>query len=336
MRRFWAQAAEVGRRLRCWLRERVGRRDGRKQLSDTEVEAAMNLALEHPWMGGKKGAANLVHDRMAWIGADSYDSIKADIARLAGEDLARRRTTRETPTFDMPKATGINQVWSSDLAEIKAWGKHFDVGTFMDIHSQEHLVLEAIEHPANSQFVRDLFEVACERRGTPPTVCTKTDRGGQYRAVAFAEALEGRTQHVKIPPGCPWFNGEVERGNRDLKAVIYGLIARAPRPEAEQELAALLSICAEARRVLNDRISRPSLGNVTPTDVALGMQEEVKQGNREFVARQREARRHRLAETGTGGWRDTLKDMLHVAQRSTAELLRFLRLSHRDYGYLAK
>ena len=333
---FWAQAEEVGSRLRRWLRERVGLAGGRKQLTDTEVEAAMNRILEHPWMGGKKGAANLVHDREAWVGAESYDAIKAQMARLAGEELARRRVPRETPSFDMPQATGLNQVWSSDLAEIKAWGKHFDVGTFMDIYNQEHLVLEAIEHPADSHFVRDLFEVACEHRGNPPTVCTKTDRGGQYRAAAFNEAIAGCTQHVKIPPGCPWFNGEVERGNRDLKAIIYGLIARARRPEPGHELSALLAICSRARSILNDRISRPSLGNVTPTDVARGVQDEVKQGNREFVASERQARKQRLAETCAGAWKDGLQALLHVAERSTAELLRFLRLSHHDYAFLSK
>lgn len=334
LRQFWTKAEEVGRKLQRWLRDRLSRRDGRNQLTDAEVEAVMEQVLEHPWMGGKKGAANLVHDRAAWVGAESYDTIKIQMARLAGEELARRRTPRETPSFTMPEATALNQVWSSDLAEIKAWSKHFDIGTFMDIYSQEHLALEVAEHPADAQFVTDLFEVACFYRGTPPTACTKTDRGGQYRAMAFKEALDGRTQHVKIPPGCPWFNGEVERGNRDLKAVLYGLIAHTKRPEAGQELATLQMLCERARTILNAKVSRPSLGNVTPLEIAGGMEEVVQRENREFIDTQRATRKRRLAEQ-SASWRDSLKVLLQATERSTADLMRFLRLGRRDYAFLS-
>jgi transposase InsO family protein len=301
-----------------------------------EVEAVMNQVLDHPWMGGKKGAANLVHARVTWVGPESYDTIKRTMMQAAGEELARRRPTRQTPAFDMPRPTKINEVWSSDLAEIKAWGKHYDIGTFMDVHSQEHIVLEATEHAADAAFVRDLFELACFHRGTPPTVCTKTDRGGQYRAAIFADALNGRTEHVKIPPGCPWFNGEVERGNRDLKAVLYGLIARAPRPAAGQELASLLQLCNQARTILNEGVSRPSLGNVTPHEVAGGIDELVREGNRAFIRQQREDRKLRLADQHDVPWRQGLKKLLQVAERSTAELLRFLRLGRHDYAFLSK
>lgn len=335
-RRVWSWAGDIGKKLRRWLRGCPEPADGRGQLTEAEVKAVMNQVMDFPWMGGKKGTANLVHDRVAWVGPESYDKIKLCMVQMAGEELAKRRKPRETPPFEMPKPSRINEVWSSDLAEIKAWGKHYDVGTFMDIHSQEHLVLEATTHAADAAFVRDLFEVACFRRGTPPTVCTKTDRGGQYRALAFAEALEGRTQHVKIPPGCPWFNGEVERGNRDLKAVLYGLIARTPRPEAGDELKTLGHLCDRARSVLNERVARPSLGNVTPHEVAGGLEELVRAGNREFVAQQREDRKKRLAERPRASWKEGLSSLLQVAERTTAELLRFLRLSRHDYTFLSK
>jgi hypothetical protein len=46
-----------------WLRERLAQLEGRRQLTMLEVQAVMNQVLDRPWMGGKKGAANLVHAR---------------------------------------------------------------------------------------------------------------------------------------------------------------------------------------------------------------------------------------------------------------------------------
>lgn len=328
----WAQ--EAGKLLRRLLRRQAGEaRAGREQLllTDDELGAAARQVIEHPWMGGKKGAANLVHDREAWIGPGSYDVLKGVLASLVGRELAgRRQHQRPAVPLEMPRAEGLNEVWGSDLLEVEAWGKRFHVCAVVDVFNQESLALEPTPHAADGEFVAACFEKACESRGgRPPTVCTKTDRGSQYGEV-FRQALKGRAGHVRIPPGSPWFNGEVERGNRDVRSVIFEHVSRMDRPPKGEELEALRAACEAARRVLNEEISRPSLGNVTPAEVAHGIAEEVKRGNQEFIAQQREERKRR--SPGDTPWRERLCKLLHVDQWSTPELLRFLRLMKRDYS----
>lgn len=340
-RQFWAWLSGSAWLLRRWLNllgERSSSRPGRPQLAldDAELGALRTQIEEHPWMGGKKGAANLVRGLKAWVGAGSYDAAKTEIARLFGEEVARRRRRPAPQPFEPPVAEDLNQVWSSDLVEIRAWGLPFHVGSIMDVYNQEHLALDATPLAADATFVVTLFDRACATRGgAAATVCTKTDRGCQYVSRAFEEALRGRTEHVRIPPGCPWFNGESERGNRDLKAVLYGLVSRSTRPKPGQELTTLRRLCRRARTILNQGIARPSLGGVTPDDVARGVREEVKQQNQQFIAKQKERRRH-VSQQGLRPWQERLAALLDVAQRSTEELLRFLQLLTRDYARMGR
>lgn len=312
-----------------------GARAGRSQLNltDEELGAAADLVLEHPWMGGKKGAANLVHDEKAWVGATSYDNIKHMVASIFGTELSQRRATNRKPKpFELPIPQGLNEVWGSDLFELPVWGKKFHICDFLDVHNQEYLEIRAIEGTADSEFVSSCFETACERRdGCPPKVCTKTDRGSQYLG-AFAAALEGRTEHVRIPPGSPWFNGESERGHRDLRALLYAELSRVKRPAEGRELAAVQKACERVRQIVNEEISKPSLGNVTPREVALGIAEDVKNRNQEYVKKQREARSQRAADPRS--LRDRLWGLLQPDRLETRHILRFLRLRSRDYEFM--
>lgn len=341
MRQFWTWLSGSAWLLRRWLNplgEQGSSRPGRPQLALEEAElAALGAQIEeHPWMGGKKGAVNLVRGLKAWVGAGSYDAVKTEMARLFGEEVARRRRRPAPTPFEAPVAEELNQVWSSDLVEVRAWGLPFHVGSMMDVYNQEHLALDATPLAADAAFVTALFDGACATRGgAAPTVCTKTDRGCQYVSRAFEEALQGRTEHVRIPPGCPWYNGESERGNRDLKAVLYALIARSNRPRQGQELAMLRTLCAQARAVLNQDIARPSLGGVTPEDVAQGVREEVKQRNQQFITKQKERRRH-VSQQGLRPWQERLAEFLQVARRRTEELLQFLQLLTRDYARMGR
>lgn len=324
----------AARKMLSWLNP-SGPRRGRPQLNLTqgELEATAEFIQEHPSMGGKKGSANLIHAGSAWVGASSYDEIKRTIASLYGQELSSRRQSNRPPEpFELPRATGLNQVWGTDLFELPVWGKKFHVCDFIDVYNQEHLAIRAVEGTANSAFAAECFEAACERRGgRPPTVCTKTDRGSQFEGV-FSNALAGRTRHVRIPPGTPWFNGESERGHRDIRAMLYSVLSRMKRPEPGKELAAVQRACETVRRILVEEISRPSLGNVTPAEVAEGRAEEVKQANREFVERQRAARKNRPAEPRS--LRERLKELLGLERMSTGSLLRFLRLMTRDYKFM--
>lgn len=311
-------------------------RPGRSQLnlSDSELQAVTDQIGAYPSMGGKKGAANLAHAQAAWVGAGSYDAINNAFAELVGAELQERRHERPAPPpYEPPVATDLGQVWGGDLFEIKAWDIRFDICDFLDVFNQEYVALEATLHAADSVFVASCFENACtERGGKPPTVATKTDRGSQFKGV-FSKALEGRgTHHERIPPGSPWFNGESERGHRDARALLMAELSKGPRPRKGHELAAVQLACVVVKRLLNEVISKPSLGNVTPKEIATGVQDEVRSATARYVERQREERRHRAIQDSP--LLDRLRGMLGLKEWPVPELLRFLRLRSRDYKFI--
>lgn len=297
----------------------------------------MEQVLEHPWMGGKKRAGNLAHDGVVSLGAQACDAIKNTLAQLAGQALADRRLPRQTPVFALEKPTELNQAWSSDFLTLRIWGKSFDICAHQDLFSQEKLSLDAIEGTADSIFLRGCFEQArAARGGAPPTLYYKSDNGGQFRSQLFREALEGLCRHLRIPPGCPFFNGEIERGQRDVHSVLRGLLTKLPRPRPGRELAAVRRACRQALRILNEQISRPSLGNVTPAEKAAGEEtvREVQQRTRDFVLEQRRQRRDR--EPAAESWQVRLGRFFQANSRTTGSLLRFLRLKNRDYTAWSK
>lgn len=315
--------------------ERVGR--DQLNLTDEEMSAVIERVLRHPWMGAKKGAGNLTHDQEAWLGARGYDAIKRDMAHQAGLAVARRRPECVLAPFELEKPTDVGQVASSDLFEFKIWGKQFGVCVHQDVFSQEKLSMDAVEGTADSEFVRSCFEEACAASGRGfPTLYYKTDRGSQYRSETFRKALEGRCRHVEIPPGCPFFNGEIERGQRDCRAVLYDLLTPRRRPRPGHELEAVRRACAFACDILNHQISRPSLGNVTPAEKAAGKDvvREVQERNRTFAHQQRQQRKER--PFARDPWRVRLARLFNADSLSTGALLRFLRLKNRDYTAWSK
>lgn len=311
-------------------------RPGRCQLNllEAELQAVTDQVAAYPSMGGKKGAGNLAHGQAAWVGAGSYDVINDTVAELVAEELQERRQGRPVPPpYEPPIATGLNQVWGADLFEIKAWDVRFDICDFIDVHNQEYLALEATLHAADSGFVAACFETACAKRGgKPPTVCTKTDRGAQFKGL-FTIALQGRTHHERIPPGSPWFNGESERGHRDARALLMAELSKMEKPKKGNELAAVRKACVTVQRLLNEVISKPSLGNVTPKEIAEGVQDQVRDATARYIDKQREARRYRVMEDRRP-LVDRLRGILGLKGWAGQELLRFLRLRSRDYKFI--
>jgi len=107
-----------------------------------------------------------------------------------------------------------------------------------------------------------------------------------------------------------------------------------PRPKKGQELAAVQEGCDRVRRLLNDAISKPSLGNVTPREVAEGVADEVRERNRRYIERQREARKQRKdADARPLGER--VRGWIDLSKWSTPKLVRFVNLKNRDYTTMA-
>lgn len=186
---------------------------------------------------------------------------------------------------------------------------------------------------ADSDFVSACFEAACHEAGDrPPRVCTKTDRGTQFIAATFAQALKGRCDPpLQHPAGESLYNGETERGQRDNRDIIYKYLHRMKRPRAGHELEAVRRACRQARIDLNEHISRPSLGNVTPEEVVRGEAEAVQERNRNYVARARAERKQRQASGKRAAWKDRIAALLNPANWDSSRLLRFVRLARRDY-----
>jgi len=288
-------------------------------------------------MGGKKGKANLIHAEKALIGAGTYQAMSQELLRQCGKEFASRRKARTPPPpFEAPRPQALNEVWAADLFSLTVWGIKWEVSVVQDLYNQERLAFEPSQNAADAEQVQASFEVArIQRGGQAPTICTKTDRDARYTKV-FKEGLAGLCKHVRIPPGCPWYNGEIERGQRDNRDVLIRCLADMPRPTADEALTAMRIACNQASRLLNETISRPSLGNVTPAEIANGQDNEVRERNRKFTEQARQVRQEREQDhSKRKPWGERIADVLDLSKWSTGRLLKHIRLATREYGFLA-
>ncbi|MHB0915309.1 MAG: IS3 family transposase [Thermoleophilia bacterium] len=128
---------------------------------------------------------------------------KKRVARLMGElglsGVSRRRKGRkrklaaETPAApDLVKrnftADGPNQLWVADITYIPTWEGWLFLAAVMDIYTKR-IVGWSMRDDLKADIVIDALGMAATRRKPGPGLVHHSDRGGQYRSLAFGKTL---------------------------------------------------------------------------------------------------------------------------------------------------
>jgi len=341
-------------------------RDHRRRESaipEEDVAALVEQIIAMPFLGGRKGSLKLVEDQKALIGQTMYKDAKGVLRKEAEKELAKRREQSELERnrrdreqaedgFVKPVISKPHQMWSIDFTEVKLLGIRFMVCVIYDIFAQAYLALRAAE-VADGQLTMDTVEEACAYAGTTPSECLLSDNGGQFESMNYNDLLDRlRIQTLKTPPGQPWYNGELESGNRDLKKVIWteALYGACEHPEitrpgvSREKIGSYLQQCCQAaKEKINGQIPRPKFDTV-PRAVLDGKQSEMAKRRDQFREAKQEQRRERMETIKAKGQDrrgEPLEDKVKsrwrsiARQMSTEKLFAFNELIHERYDAIA-
>lgn len=158
------------------------------------------------------------------------------------------------------KADRPNQKWVSDITFIRVDGEWVHLAVIMDLYSRQ-IIGWAVDETMTTELVMDAFNMAVARRQVRPGMILHSDRGVQYRAGEYQQAL---LDHEIAPSmsrkGNCWDNAAMESFFSRLKVE---LIYAEPFKTAQEVYRGVF----EYIEVFYNRVRRhSSIGYMSPVD----------------------------------------------------------------------
>lgn len=297
-----------------YLQRSIRERNARESIiPEDDVAALVKQVIDYPFLGGRKGSLKLVEDQKALIGETLYKETKEMLKNLSEEEYFHRRhmsqlqrnfeeRKRYDEDFTKPFACFVHDVWAIDYMFIAVLGFKFALCVAYDIFSQSYVALVPGEVPCG-QLAQDTLLVAMENTATKPYLCVLSDNDATFCGDEFQNFLSTKLiNHKTIPAGKPWFNGEIESGNRDLRKAILTLALKkacdsleiTKKGQSRKRILNFLSICCnEMRIILNTEIPRLKF-KTTPQKVCDGLVDEQNQKRNTYIDMKKKQRKERM------------------------------------------
>ena len=274
----------------------------KKKVSVEVVEKAVQVILDYPHWGGKKGRIYMLYHRMALIAEKVYQWVKVAVGWCISGEMKERKLLPEKSSYSHQAPLQVGDVWSADFTDVRVEGVIFYISAVRDDRSLFFLGHEASLGAGQELVLSPLRQSLALTEGKGPKEFLITDRGSQYRCDGYEVALEqAGIKHRLIPPGEPWFNGVAENGMKTLKYHFYrrwygkqqsqqdSEETAGPASQNKQELLHQVRACVkDVIEELNAVIPCPSLGGVTPQDVHLGIAQEKLSQIRSYMEQEKE------------------------------------------------
>ncbi len=306
-----------------WQQGRLERKEReRKLLPEETIENVAAVVARFPHLGGRKGQAYMHYHELGSVGMKQYDKIKAQVKKVFVQEVSGRELTSSSrESFEHERAKKPGEIWAEDFTEVTVEGQTFKVAVVVDTFNEHYLGAEARTRPTVGLVDAPIIQALKTTDGKGPERFLLSDNGTQYISVRHEKLLTSADiVHRRIPACVPQYNGCVEGGMRDLKAVFYNVWERRKRERADEgkgRLERVRAALAETITILNESIPRPSLGGVTPVDIDAGRKE----------AKRKEIQAYRVREESrpVPPWKrsywDVLKSGVAVADMTDGELL---------------
>ena len=283
-------------------------------IPEEDIEAAIEQIINHPFLGGRKGALKLLEDQKALIGETYYKEIKKQLMDLSEEEYSKRKKVSELKTnqykrqnvneehFEKIETTKCHDVWAIDFTELKLLGIRFYVCVVYDLFSQAYLSVIASQTPTMEVAI-EAVEQAVHYANAKPSGFILSDNGSQFLSKNYQDLLVRLgLNELRIPAGKPWYNGALESGNRDIKKTILTIAfykacinpAITRTGVCREEIFGFLKVCCgESLSVINKEIPRPKFGT-TPLAVLNGDVLKKKQERDAFKSKKKKERMLRM------------------------------------------
>jgi transposase InsO family protein len=310
----WAWTQEIGDR-----KERP-----KKQLPESTVEHAAELAGRYPWLGGRKAKGYLTYHGLGVIGEKAYDRVRDNVKRAMVQELSGRKDfeREEAGPKERRSREGPGRVWAEDFTELCVRGVLFKLAVLIDTFHRLYLGWEVSRRADEDLVSRPVKMALHATNGQGPEEFLISDRGSQYTSKAHELELTSQQIVHRLIPACrPDYNSEVESEMRLIKELFYceweERVRRQGEPktmrELEQGVRETLGLVFE---LLNEKIPRPYLKGVTPSDVQHG-REQAAQNRVEAYVRSEQGRN--VSAWRRGYW-EVVKESSKVGEMSTQEL----------------
>ena len=309
----------------AWGQEIRDRKErGKKPLPESTVEQAAELAGRYPWLGGRKAKAYMAYHGLGVIGEKAYDRIRDNVKRAMVQELSTRKDfeREEAGPKDRGARDGPGKVWGEDFTELWVRGVLFKVAVLIDTFHRLYLGW-AVSRRADAHLVSRPVEMALvSNGGKGPEEFLLSDRGRQYTGAAHEEQLSSHEIVHRLIPACrPDYNPDVESEMRLIKSLFHCVWEERLREQGEPHSVAELEqgvreTLAVVFRILNERMPRPYLNGVTPSDVQHGLDQSQADRVAAYVSKAQGVE----VPAWTRGYWDVVKGGSQVKEMSTAEL----------------
>jgi transposase InsO family protein len=308
-----------------WQRgEQLDRKQrSRKPLPEECVENAASVIGTFPHFSGRKGQGYMLYHQLGVIGEKAYERIKQSVRHLLLQEAGRRKLFGEKSFYEHLRPTKVGEIWAEDFTELVVEGYSFKAALLLDVFDQYYLGA-AVASCATAALVGQPVDQALSANGGQgPDKFLLSDNGSQYISEQHDELLtSAEIVHHRIPACVPQYNGTMEGDMRPFKSVFYNVWERRKREGADEEKGLVERVedaVEETVYVLNEVITRPCLGGVTPADVHFGRQAAKQRELRAYREAEEEARRD-VAPWQRSYW-NILKSGLNLEGMAGSELL---------------
>lgn len=177
-----------------WLKAEQSDRDQENAKMRKEVAEVYDLH------SGRYGRRRIAHDineaRKRPVSIGRVERRMKELGLKGYQPKSFKKTTIPDPTFiDSPnlvadcEASGIDEIWVSDITYIATLEGWVYLCTVMDLYSRK-IVGWATRNNMKAEIVLEAFDAACKNRKPDKSTIFHSDKGGQYKAKRFRRRLK--------------------------------------------------------------------------------------------------------------------------------------------------
>ena len=332
---------EMTPRSMIYLEKSSAERKSRESSIPAEdVKAVVEQIIEYPCMGGVKGSLKLIEDKRALIGETMYDEVKEEVRCYLEEEYQRRRRESEISKNSKARQDAIepfvkpiplkpHDVWSIDYMFVTILGFKFTLCPIYDLYAQYYCAL-GVGDTIGGEFARLTFEEAQKNTGHIPEKAQISDNDVTFVNGEFYNYLANhKINYVRIPKSEPWWNGELESGNRDLRhwvlvKALKGLVQRIDLTtrgiSREEVLGYVTECCQSVRKMLNEQIPRVKF-KTTPQNVCDNIVAKSHASQQQFIESKKQQRLSRMEGIKNGTIKTKSKTLLEKAKSALKKLV---------------
>ena len=298
-----------------------------------DILSAVETIIRFPFIGGKKGVMTMIDQLYGVIGETTYKKVKEVLKDLV-EDTFQKREVKSELEKNMHqrkrtkskrdkaiRSQGVNDIWSIDFTEIKAFGVKLYGCVVYELYSQGYMAVEiSLKNDANAAC--DAWRKAIENAGGTMPNTLISDNGSHFNNELFNLCVGEKVNHTFTPPGKPWLNGALESGNKDLKKALYSQMTYMLENDKDvcRVGASVDLICQEMQNAANRTMSQINMTlvrskfNVTPQTVLDGRIAEALDKQNKFREEREVARKNMLDQVKSSRQKlKTLKEKIKQA-----------------------